>query len=115
MFFFENIIRCLQSSGHMGVRRFHSVCLAGALRVAVLMWQGVVVFFRVVDGTVGKGDTVRLMNTGKEYTLDEVGVLAPKQIAVPLHSPLSPIPSIFPHFCGLNQPPHLIICGSPHL
>lgn len=45
-------------------------------------WQGVIVYFRVVDGTIGKGDTVKLMNTGAEFTLDEVGVLAPKQIEV---------------------------------
>ena len=81
----------------MDVRRFHYVCLAEELSVVVLTWQGVVVFFRVVDGTVGKGDTVRLMNTGKEYTLDEVGVLAPKQIAVPPHPPpFLPFPHIFP-------------------
>lgn len=38
--------------------------------------------FRVVDGKVCKGDTVVMMNTGKEYTLDEIGVLAPVKIPV---------------------------------
>lgn len=31
---------------------------------------------------VSKGDTVLMMNTGKEYTLDEVGVLAPGKTQV---------------------------------
>ena len=39
--------------------------------------QGVVVAFRVVDGSLRKGDVIRLMNTAKEYQVDEVGVRAP--------------------------------------
>ena len=39
-------------------------------------------YFRVVDGTIGRGDYIKLMNTGKEYEVDEVGVLAPKPVAV---------------------------------
>ena len=45
-------------------------------------YKGVIVYFRVIDGTLAAGDTVRLMATGREYTLDEVGVMAPKQIPV---------------------------------
>ena len=44
--------------------------------------QGVVVAFRVVDGVLRKGDTVRLMNTKKEYHVDEIGVRAPTPIPV---------------------------------
>lgn len=44
--------------------------------------QGVVVAFRVVDGVLRKGDTVRLMNTKKEYQVDEIGVRAPTPIPV---------------------------------
>lgn len=44
--------------------------------------QGVIVYFRVVDGQLRAGDVVKLMNTGKEYQVDEVGVLAPKQVPV---------------------------------
>lgn len=44
--------------------------------------QGVVVYFRVVDGSLRKGDTIKLMNTRKEYEVTEVGVLAPKQVEV---------------------------------
>ncbi len=47
-----------------------------------MVLQGVIVYFRVVDGEMRPGDVVRLMNTGKEYQVDEVGVLAPKQIPV---------------------------------
>lgn len=36
----------------------------------------------MVDGKVSKGDTVVMMNTGKEYTLDEIGVLAPVKTPV---------------------------------
>lgn len=42
-------------------------------------YRGVIVYFRVMDGTVKKGDRVRLMATGKEYEIDELGVLAPYQ------------------------------------
>ena len=45
-------------------------------------YRGVVVYFRVMDGKVKKGDTVRLMASGKEYEIDELGVLAPNQVQV---------------------------------
>jgi hypothetical protein len=44
--------------------------------------RGVVCQFRVMDGSVSRGDTVVMMNTGKEYTLDEIGVLAPSKVPV---------------------------------
>ncbi|MGJ3245337.1 MAG: translation elongation factor 4 [Elainellaceae cyanobacterium] len=45
-------------------------------------YRGVIVYFRVMDGTVRKGDRVRLMASGKEYEIDELGVLSPTQIQV---------------------------------
>ncbi len=45
-------------------------------------YRGVIVYFRVMDGTVKKGDRVRLMASGKEYEVDELGVLSPSQIQV---------------------------------
>ena len=45
-------------------------------------YRGVVCQFRVMDGCVSKGDVVTMMNTGKEYQLDEIGVLAPTKIQV---------------------------------
>ena len=45
-------------------------------------YRGVIVYFRVMDGQVKKGDRVRLMASGKEYQIDELGVLSPNQIEV---------------------------------
>ncbi|MBD1920510.1 elongation factor 4 [Microcoleus sp. FACHB-831] len=45
-------------------------------------YRGVIVYFRVVDGTVKKGDRIRLMASGKEYEIDELGILSPNQIQV---------------------------------
>ena len=45
-------------------------------------YRGVIVYFRVMDGKVRKGDLVRLMASGKEYQIDELGVLSPTQIQV---------------------------------
>ncbi|RZM77294.1 translation elongation factor 4 [Leptolyngbya iicbica] len=45
-------------------------------------YRGVIVYFRVMDGTLQKGDTVRLMASKKEYEVDELGVLSPVQVPV---------------------------------
>jgi GTP-binding protein LepA len=45
-------------------------------------YRGVIVYFRVMDGQVKKGDRVKLMASGKEYEIDELGVLSPTQIQV---------------------------------
>lgn len=45
-------------------------------------YRGVIVYFRVMDGTLRKGDTVRLMASQKEYEIDELGVLSPTQVPV---------------------------------
>lgn len=45
-------------------------------------YRGVVVYFRVMDGQVKKGDKVRLMASDKEYVIDELGVLSPTQVQV---------------------------------
>jgi GTP-binding protein LepA len=45
-------------------------------------YRGVIVYFRVMDGTVKKGDRVRLMVSRKEYEIDELGVLSPTQVQV---------------------------------
>ncbi|MGL5080229.1 MAG: GTP-binding protein, partial [Microcoleaceae cyanobacterium] len=42
-------------------------------------YRGVVVYFRVMDGAVRKGDLVQLMASDKEYEIDELGVLSPTQ------------------------------------
>ncbi|NEP47392.1 MAG: elongation factor 4 [Moorea sp. SIO3C2] len=45
-------------------------------------YRGVIVYFRVVDGTLKKGDRIRLMASHKEYEIDELGVLSPNQVQV---------------------------------
>lgn len=43
-------------------------------------YRGVVLNIRVVNGTVKPGDKIRLMNTGKEFEVTEVGVFSPKPL-----------------------------------
>mgnify|MGYP002713018022 CR=1 FL=1 len=38
-------------------------------------FRGIEVIFRVINGTVKKGDKVKFVNTGKEYDADEIGIL----------------------------------------
>lgn len=45
-------------------------------------FRGVVVFFRVVDGTVKTGDKIRFMNSAMEYEVLEIGVMTPTQVKV---------------------------------
>jgi len=45
-------------------------------------YRGVIVYFRVMDGKIGKRDRIRLMISGKEYDIDELGVLSPGQVQV---------------------------------
>jgi GTP-binding protein LepA len=42
-------------------------------------YRGVIVYFRIMDGTLKKGDRVWLMASEKEYEIDELGVLSPTQ------------------------------------
>lgn len=43
-------------------------------------YKGVITYIRVVDGTIKKGMKVRMMATGKEFEVTEVGVFAPKPV-----------------------------------
>mmetsp|Transcript_17149 Transcript_17149/g.28496 ORF Transcript_17149/g.28496 Transcript_17149/m.28496 type:complete len:667 (+) Transcript_17149:118-2118(+) len=45
-------------------------------------YRGVIVFFRVVDGQVKKGDKIRFLNSKAEHEVTEVGVMTPKQVPV---------------------------------
>jgi len=38
-------------------------------------FRGIIAYFRILDGSLKKGDKVKFMNTGKEYFADEVGIL----------------------------------------
>ncbi|TRT81872.1 MAG: elongation factor 4 [Microcystis aeruginosa Ma_AC_P_19900807_S299] len=45
-------------------------------------YRGVIVYFRVMDGRVKKGDKIRFMASGKEFVIDELGILSPQQVQV---------------------------------
>ena len=46
-------------------------------------YRGVVALVRVVDGSIKKGDEVRLVNAGTEILVEEVGARHPKEVALP--------------------------------
>ncbi|MCL4118680.1 UNVERIFIED_CONTAM: hypothetical protein GTU68_027624 [Idotea baltica] len=43
-------------------------------------FRGVIVYFRIMNGTLRKGDNVRFVNTGKDYVADEIGILQMSQV-----------------------------------
>ena len=45
-------------------------------------YHGAVVLVRVFDGTLHKGERIRMMSTGKEFQLTRIGVLAPRAVEV---------------------------------
>jgi len=45
-------------------------------------YRGVIVFFRVMDGAVKKGDKVRFLASKAEHDVTEVGVMQPNQVPV---------------------------------
>jgi GTP-binding protein LepA len=42
-------------------------------------YRGVIVYFRVMDGKLKKKDKIYLMASGKEFEIDEIGILSPTQ------------------------------------
>jgi GTP-binding protein LepA len=43
-------------------------------------FRGIIVYYRILNGTLRKGDLVQFMSTGQEYSADEVGILKLKMI-----------------------------------
>lgn len=43
-------------------------------------FRGVIAYFKIVNGTMHKGEDVRFVNTGKEYQADEIGILQMNQV-----------------------------------
>ena len=41
-------------------------------------FRGIIAYFKVMNGSIKKGDKVKFFNTGKEYEADEIGVLKMK-------------------------------------
>ncbi len=42
-------------------------------------YRGIVAYFRIINGQIHSGDSVKFVNSGKEYMADEIGVLKLKQ------------------------------------
>lgn len=47
-------------------------------------YQGVIVLVRVVEGSVKKGDTIKLFATGKTYEVLRLGAFSPEQVDLPV-------------------------------
>ena len=45
-------------------------------------YRGVIVYVRVVDGSLRKGQKIRLMGAGKEYAVSDLGKLVPRAVRV---------------------------------
>ncbi|CAN7591946.1 translation elongation factor 4 [Rhizobium sp. LjRoot254] len=45
-------------------------------------YLGVMVLVRVIDGVLKKGQTIRMMGTDAKYSIERVGVLTPKMVAI---------------------------------
>lgn len=45
-------------------------------------YRGVIVYFRVMDGQLAKGDRIKFMASGQEYEVAELGVMTPNQVQV---------------------------------
>lgn len=43
-------------------------------------FRGVIAYFKMVNGTISKGEKIRFVNTGKEYHADEIGILQMEQM-----------------------------------
>lgn len=43
-------------------------------------FRGIIAYFRIMNGTLRKGDKVKFFNTGSEYTAEEIGVLKLKML-----------------------------------
>lgn len=41
-------------------------------------FRGVITYIRIIDGSIKKGDKIKIMSTGKEFEVLEVGVFSPK-------------------------------------
>lgn len=59
----------------------HPVCEEDAPLQALIFdsvfnsFRGIIAYFKIVNGTIRKGDKVKFFNTGMEYDADEIGVL----------------------------------------
>ena len=45
-------------------------------------YLGVIILVRVVEGSIKKGQKIRMMSTGASYTIEQTGVFTPKKVAM---------------------------------
>src|SRR5690606_26277887 len=38
-------------------------------------FRGIIVYYRIMNGTIRKGDLVKFVSTGQQYAADEIGIL----------------------------------------
>ncbi|MDP3428023.1 MAG: GTP-binding protein, partial [Humidesulfovibrio sp.] len=50
-------------------------------------YLGVVVLFRVLDGTIKKGEKIRIFSSGKEFDVMKLGVFSPESVEMPDFGP----------------------------
>ena len=43
-------------------------------------YRGVIILARIINGTIRKGDRIKMMSTGKEFLIDNMGVMTPKPV-----------------------------------
>ncbi|MDE1154650.1 MAG: translation elongation factor 4 [Acidobacteriaceae bacterium] len=43
-------------------------------------YKGVIILARIINGTLKKGDKIRLMSNGREFSIDSMGVMTPKPL-----------------------------------
>ena len=46
-------------------------------------FRGIIVYYRILNGSIKKGDKVKFVSTGQEYDADEVGILKLKMVEKP--------------------------------
>ena len=50
-------------------------------------YRGVIVLFRIIDGTIRKGTKIKFFNTGREYLVETIGVTRPRPTPIEVLGP----------------------------
>lgn len=69
----EKIVECLPAPENNDAKPFRALIFDSKFDA----YKGVIIYFRVMDGVLRLGDTIRMMNAGKEYEVIELGYMKP--------------------------------------